>query len=502
MKRMFYLQMLVVFLMILLISLSYAFAGKPDKPGKPGDSEPPPTPQESEGGVLDLSGINIVTVQPDGDGSLHVWSNNGADSAWDAIESESSWTILDVHHSSVAIGDLDGDTKNEIIVPAACSFPEGYPYPYGIFINAYEEGDNFYDDLIKEGVMDVWGTTWYSPYDWIEEDMHWRNEIRVADLDGDEMGDEIVLITNEHIAIFDYVLCDPDQETPWLGEGTIIKVADISLAELIDGFTSGGTASVEIGNVAGGDDPDIIVTINSVEDGIFGGYLVIFKDPFAVINPDDENPQLNLLSNSVGLFSELPSWGYNQDGIQLSDFNGTKFNKIWTGYSTRYEVTEPYLRGKKLIGRTVIRYGAYLSYWDTNSLSESTTPVELQKDTSFPYWFKMATGDIITECENGMVCGGDEIVIGMGSSISVFNASDLMNQFPAGPLKTYSPTVEPGIGLNKLAIYDGKIIFGGASGSDLSLYLGVIDPSEFVNPIWELVSGSGREAWDFAVIKK
>ena len=186
----------VVFCLCMLLAGS-AVAKKPVKP------EPPPPPQETEGGILSLDGINIVTVQPWEDGSLHVWSDNSVSPVWSNIVPDSSWTLLDVYHRAVAIGDLDGNGLKEILVHAACS----YNGDSVTFINAYEGEDKQVDPLqirdYIDGIQDPWWTTYYSPDDFVEQGTSIRDQIIAADLDknGD---DEIVLITSEYISIFDF----------------------------------------------------------------------------------------------------------------------------------------------------------------------------------------------------------------------------------------------------------------------------------------------------------
>jgi len=486
----------VVFCLCVLLAGS-AIAKKPDNPGKPKPDDPPPIQEDA--GTLSLAGINIVTVQPNGDGSLHVWSGEGAN--WEYINKESSWTLPDVHHYSVAIGDLDGNGLNEIIVPAACGLPEGSGYPYGIFINAYEE-EAYYTD----GISDVYWTTFYSRddndyYDYVKENTHLTNQILVANLDN-EPGDEIALITDEHIAIFDYL---PGTSDPrWQGNGTIVKIADISLVDIKPDYSGGGTDAVAVGNVVGGPSPDIVVTITSAENAVLQGYLVIFEDPFA---PDPDTSELNLLDNYESYIG-FPTWGYNPDGLQLSNMDDEGyFTKIWTGGSTRDETTEPYWRGNKVKFRTVIGYDAYLSLWENSDGPWSETKlVEIQKGADSNSWFKIATGEIYGPAD------GDELVIGEGSDITVFNSSDLISEYELqGKALSYSElsdlesaitySLEPGAVLNNIAVYDSKIILGGATtGISPSLYLGVIDPDDETYPIWELRNGPGREAWDFAVI--
>ncbi len=103
---------LIFLLSVSLVILGFNFVqgqGKPDKP--PGKDKGKPKPSTP---LLYLNDYNIVTAEPGGAGYLHVWGNNG--NPFDKI-----WTAESVNHSSVAIGDLDGDgSTREIVAPTSC----------------------------------------------------------------------------------------------------------------------------------------------------------------------------------------------------------------------------------------------------------------------------------------------------------------------------------------------------------------------------------------------
>ena len=222
-------------------------------------------------GALDLSGTNIVTVQPGGAGSIHVWHSDldSYDSSAPEFLPNPAWTVSDFNHS-VTFGDLDGDDNKEIIVVGYCGYNDGV----GIFINAYEEGEYEYTD----GIRDVWWTTYYSKEWQVESSAnYWSNEIFTVDLDNN--GDsEIVLISPTQISIFDYERGITDDR--WKGDGTIKLIAKKYINDLagFDSVPDWWATSVDAGNIAGDSKyPDIVLTVNHLdENDEWQGYLMVF----------------------------------------------------------------------------------------------------------------------------------------------------------------------------------------------------------------------------------
>ena len=168
----------IIFLLsVSLVILGFNFVqgqGKPDAPpGKNKDKQKPSAP------LLDLDDYNIVTAEPGGTGYLHVWGNPG--STYDKI-----WMADSVHHSSVAIGDLDGNgSTREIVAPTSCriSGKKGKGQKrtsyHKYFINVYQE-----DFDASEYEMGIWRSTYYDSTDNnIKETNHWKSEIAIANVD-------------------------------------------------------------------------------------------------------------------------------------------------------------------------------------------------------------------------------------------------------------------------------------------------------------------------------
>ena len=144
--------------------------------------------------ALRLNDLNIITAEPNAQGKLRVWGET-ADGQYENI-----WLQTNVQHSSVAIGDIDDDGRNEIVAPGVCAVNYGGNpdnIGYKIFLNVYKEKG-------KPIWNNVWRTSFYSDSDCIfERNIYWHNEIVTADLDG-EAGDEIVVMTLNKIGVFKY----------------------------------------------------------------------------------------------------------------------------------------------------------------------------------------------------------------------------------------------------------------------------------------------------------
>jgi len=134
-----------------------------------------------------LSGFNLVTAEPDGQGRLRVWGNRNPQSyvnIWDIATSPKNT----VKHSSVAIGDIDGDGKSELVAPAYAKVGitrgEKESVYFKIFLNLY-----------KQGQKGLWKTTFYNDGDCAWEDrIFWANQVILANLDEDP-ANEIILRT-------------------------------------------------------------------------------------------------------------------------------------------------------------------------------------------------------------------------------------------------------------------------------------------------------------------
>jgi hypothetical protein len=229
----FALGSLFVFLLSFLVA-DFVQAEKPDTP--PGQDKGKPEPSAP---ILYLNDYNIVTAEPDGTGYLHVWGYNG--SSYEKI-----WTAESVHHSSVAIGDIDGDNKREIVAPTSCKIegkagkgPKGTSY-YKYYINVYKEDFDATD--YERG---IWRSTFYDGLENnIQETNHWSSEIAIANVDVDSLN-EVVLLTANYIAIFRY---DKDTDYAYIGEpGVFQRIA------LLSPENSVGGASLVMRSLACGD---------------------------------------------------------------------------------------------------------------------------------------------------------------------------------------------------------------------------------------------------------
>lgn len=158
-----------------------------------------------ESGVppLTLSAKNIVVTQdeytsePCGSGRLHVWNyNNG--------NYENTWTAKTFSNYLVKIGDIDGDTKREIITLASCSETElkrGENSEYHkFFLCVYKE-----DEQTAQNEMGLWKTTYYDDLkNNIKEDENfWPKEMTLSDINNDGI-DEIIVITGHWLTIYTY----------------------------------------------------------------------------------------------------------------------------------------------------------------------------------------------------------------------------------------------------------------------------------------------------------
>jgi hypothetical protein len=183
----------------------------------------PPAP------TLTLSARNIVVTQeeythdPCGGGRLHVWSfNNG--------EYENTWTAKTFKFSNIALGDVDGDAKREIVALGHCKMEEIKQRDvieyYKYFICVYKE-----DQQVGQNEMGIWKTTCYDGLkNNIREEEHyypqysWSREIALADVDGDDIN-EIIVMTGHWLTVYEY---DPNAVDRYNDSlGTLKKIAEV-----------------------------------------------------------------------------------------------------------------------------------------------------------------------------------------------------------------------------------------------------------------------------------
>ena len=170
----------------LLLFLAITTSSIPSLQGK-GKPKPVSTPL-----ILSDSG-NIVTSDPRSN-QLRVWGNAGE-------VYENVWTTDDVYYVAVAIGDIDGDAKREIVGVSYCKIYIGKGksnYKYKVYLNVYKEG--------QEG---IWITTYSDSDDnnIIEEDPLYRVDFEIVLNDlNDNTGnkEEIILKTRRYLAVYEY----------------------------------------------------------------------------------------------------------------------------------------------------------------------------------------------------------------------------------------------------------------------------------------------------------
>jgi len=296
---------------------------------------------------LTLSAKNIVVTQdeytnePCGGGRLHVWSHvNG--------NYENTWTAKTFNYSCVAIGDIDGDNKREIIALANCKMTEikqreEIEY-YKFFICVYKE-----DEQVDQNEMGLWKTTYYNDLNNnIREDQNfWPKEIALEDVDNDGVN-EIIVITGHCLVIYKY---DPNKVYAYNNSmGALKKIAEVQPYVSKKPIR---LKSVTVEDIDGKPGKEIIITANreKIVKYIAGGYSRYIEDEGYVFLYNFNNESLELSSHlSVQAFLtnqslrtgdldndntfELCSTGYKKDGDM---YQGYIF--IWD-YASEWECFE------------------------------------------------------------------------------------------------------------------------------------------------------------------
>lgn len=296
---------------------------------------------------LTLSAKNIVVTQdeytnePCGGGRLHVWSHvNG--------NYENTWTAKTFNYSCVAIGDIDGDNKREIIALANCKMTEikqreEIEY-YKFFICAYKE-----DEQIGQNEMGLWKTTYYDDLNNnIREDKNfWPKEIALEDVDNDGVN-EIIVITGHCLVIYKY---DLNRVYAYNNSmGALKKIAEVQPYVSKKPIR---LKSVNVRDIDGKPGKEIIITANRerIQKFVAGVYSRYIEDEGYVFFYNFNNESLELSSHlSVKAFLtnqslrtgdldnngtfELCSTGYKKDGDM---YQGYLF--IWD-YTSEWELHE------------------------------------------------------------------------------------------------------------------------------------------------------------------
>jgi hypothetical protein len=195
------------------------------------------------GGNFRLAKFSILTGEPHGVGRLRVWGSREP-SEFRAIWEIESSKANTVRHGTLAVGDIDGDGRSEVVVPAFAKavFSRGEKQAtyFKIFLNLY-----------KQGTAGLWKTTFFSDGDCVwEEGAFSMNEVAVANLDRDPAA-EIILKTATEVAAYDYI--------PRSGE---VRQTDLVIP-VVNGVKL-MLQSVAVADLDGMDPPEIVVSANDL----------------------------------------------------------------------------------------------------------------------------------------------------------------------------------------------------------------------------------------------
>ena len=299
----------------------------------------PPAP------TLTLSARNIVVTQdeytndPCGGGRLHVWSHtNGI--------YENTWTAKTFNYSCVAIGDIDGDPKREIIALGHCKMTETKQGDvieyYKYFICVYKE-----DQQVGPNEMGIWKTTYYDALkNNIREAEHyhpqysWCREITLADVDGDDIN-EIIVMTGHWLTIYEY---DPNEVYGYNDSlGTLKKIAEVRPT-----FSKQPVRlkSVTVRDVDGKTGKEIIVTANRERivkyiSGVYSRYIENDGYVFFYKFNDESLEMSSCLSIKAFLTDQsLRSGDLDNDGtLELCTTGFKKAGDMYQGYIFLWDYT-------------------------------------------------------------------------------------------------------------------------------------------------------------------
>ena len=299
----------------------------------------PPAP------TLSLSARNIVVTQeeytnePCGGGRLHVWSHtNGT--------YENTWTAKTFKFSNIALGDVDGDAKREIIALGYCKMTEIKQRDvidyYKYFICVYKE-----DQHVGQNEMGIWKTTYYDALkNNIREEGHhypqysWSREIALADVDGDDTN-EIIVMTGHWLVIYKY---DPNSEYAYNNsKGVLKKIAEVQPYVSKKPIR---LKSVTVREIDGKQGKEIIVSANKekIVDYGFGEYGRRISDEGYLFFYNFNNGSLELSSSlPIKAFltdQSLRSGDLDNDGtLELCSTGFKKADDMYQGYIFIWDYT-------------------------------------------------------------------------------------------------------------------------------------------------------------------
>jgi hypothetical protein len=190
---------------------------------------------------MDMLVNDVVESEWASAGILRTWRKKNA-TAWMDI-----WHIEPVRHTSLAVGNLDGESDLELVAPGHCR--ETYEVEgreatrIRFFLNAY-----------KIDFTDWWKTTFFDAAQCVlEKDNFEFTEIAVGDIDR-RPGNEIVLVTAHTLSVFRY--------DPSLGEIRLVCTRDTFVDNALPLFRS--VALADIDNDGGA---EILAIANEGEEG-------------------------------------------------------------------------------------------------------------------------------------------------------------------------------------------------------------------------------------------
>jgi len=366
----FALGSLFVFLLSFLVA-DFVQAEKPDTP--PGQDKGKPEPSAP---ILYLNDYNIVTAEPDGTGYLHVWGYNG--SSYEKI-----WTAESVHHSSVAIGDIDGDNKREIVAPTSCKIegkagkgPKGTSY-YKYYINVYKEDFDATD--YERG---IWRSTFYDGLENnIQETNHWSSEIAIANVDVDSLN-EVVLLTANYIAIFRY---DKDTDYAYNDEqGAFQRIALQSPEDSVGGISL-VLQSLVCGDIDDDGMDEILVAANV--PGLDANQSYILAYDYNAANTDT--------GLDLKFVKSIDDASIGHQSLRIADLDGDESVELCSP-AYKYENGE---------------YQSYIFIWEKTEGEwfGSRYDFLIISEADWP-WNHLDTGELISDSP------GDEIVLSIGNS--------------------------------------------------------------------------------------